>query len=82
MTDDSLDLFEVTFWNDLKEFADDVGITHKKASKLLRKFKEIEKKRSRSKARQSRGVDEENILWDQFSILYTLNPFSIFLAYR
>jgi hypothetical protein len=27
MTDDSLDLFEVTFWNDLKEFADDVGIT-------------------------------------------------------
>ena len=42
--------------------ADDVGITHKKASKLLRKFKEIEKKRSRSKARQSRGVDED-ISW-------------------
>ena len=27
MTDDSLDLFEVTFWKDLKEYADDVGIT-------------------------------------------------------
>jgi hypothetical protein len=27
MTDDSLDLFEVTFWNELKEFADEVGIT-------------------------------------------------------
>ena len=31
---------------------------------------------------KSGGVNEENILWDQFSILYTLNPFSIFLTNR
>ena len=26
MTDDSLDLFEVQFWNELKEFADELGL--------------------------------------------------------
>ena len=31
---------------------------------------------------KSGGVDEENILWNQFSFLYALNPFSIFLTYR
>jgi ankyrin repeat protein len=42
--------------------ADDVGITHKKASKLMRKFKEIEKRRNRLNLRRKKGV-EENISW-------------------
>ncbi len=31
---------------------------------------------------KSGGIDEENILWNQFSFFYALNPFSIFLTYR
>ena len=27
MTDDSLDLFEQTFWAELKEFADEIGVS-------------------------------------------------------
>eukprot|EP00943_MAST-04B_sp_MAST-4B-sp1_P008843 g8843.t1 len=42
--------------------ADDVGITHKKATILMRKFKEIEKRRNRSNLRRNQGV-EENISW-------------------
>ena len=55
--------------------ASDAGITQKKATKLLRKFKEIEKLRTRSLARRNRNVDGEISWYNEDSTQYKDNAF-------
>ena len=55
--------------------ASDAGITQKKATKLLRKFKEIERSRSRSLARRNRNVDGDISWYNDDSTQYKDNAF-------